>query len=413
MSIQAIQVKKLYDGSMEQPMELAIVVFENGKILDVLPPQDAAKVREVYNTDIEDCTDRYMTPGLVDSHVHLHCPGNSRDEDTSGRMTPGQEQLLAMQNAQTALRSGVTALFDCGSENDISWNVRQYINDGYVTGPDIFICGGAIMATAGHGKSDENVRDGALALRRRVRELQCKNVDFIKVMGTTRTGRDESLATFGYREDEFRAVFEEAHRLHLKTTIHATYTDIIRHVIDCGVDCVEHCNFFDQTWTKVIKDKALAEYICEKGVMASHTIGVNFGYLELLDRKPRELWTEQEQRNYAADRDLCDRILESFNFQMEQGIKAIASTDSGFLCSHFSYAMSLSMENMEKGGMPALEVIHAATGRPAAHYEIDDRLGFVRPGLQADLLLLKEDPCVNMRAFRDIDRIYKKGVLVK
>ena len=68
--MQALRVKKLYDGTMNAPVSDAVVVLDGEKILDVLTPADAGKLAR-YNLTAEDYSQFYMIPGLIDSHVHL------------------------------------------------------------------------------------------------------------------------------------------------------------------------------------------------------------------------------------------------------------------------------------------------------------------------------------------------------
>ena len=410
--MQALRVKKLYDGTMNAPVSDAVVVLDGEKILDVLTPADAGKLAR-YNLTAEDYSQFYMIPGLIDSHVHLDQCGDGRPYGSyDSDFTDGYRQIIAADNARDALRAGVTVLFDCGSCADITLNLRNYINDGRMQGPDIMVCGGAIMQTGGHGCRDENVADGEDGVRLRVRQLAEKGVDFIKVMGTTRGGPKHSRPCYGYTDEEFRAVFAEAHRLGYQATVHATFPAIIRRVIECGVDCVEHCNFFNQAWTKVDKDKAAADFIRESGVMVCHTMAANSGFLDRMNHTPKELWTEAGKALYVKEKDLADRVLESFAFQMEMGIPTITGTDSGFSYTSFQHGMHDAMERMVLGGLSNLEVIHASTARSAKYHKLDQLLGSVAPGLQADLVLLRRDPGEDMSAIREVAQVFKKGVPV-
>ncbi len=60
-------------------------------------------------------------------------------------------------------------------------------------------------------------------------------------------------------------------------------------------------------------------------------------------------------------------------------------------------------------GLTPAEALAAATAAPAAAFHLDDR-GRIAPGLRADLLLVNGDPTADVRATRDIVRIWKLGV---
>jgi len=57
----------------------------------------------------------------------------------------------------------------------------------------------------------------------------------------------------------------------------------------------------------------------------------------------------------------------------------------------------------------SLEAITAATGTAAGFLYRGDRLGTLRPGLQADLVVLRDDPTRNMSAIRSVERVMVAG----
>jgi imidazolonepropionase-like amidohydrolase len=54
-------------------------------------------------------------------------------------------------------------------------------------------------------------------------------------------------------------------------------------------------------------------------------------------------------------------------------------------------------------------VLLAATARPARYFGLTDR-GTIAPGKRADLLLVEEDPLIDIRATRSIVRVWCAGV---
>src|SRR5262249_43606448 len=58
-----------------------------------------------------------------------------------------------------------------------------------------------------------------------------------------------------------------------------------------------------------------------------------------------------------------------------------------------------------------LQALAAATSAPAEHFQIADR-GWIRPGMGADLLLVKGNPRTDVLATRSITGVWKRGVRV-
>ena len=71
------------------------------------------------------------------------------------------------------------------------------------------------------------------------------------------------------------------------------------------------------------------------------------------------------------------------------------------------------MELMQEDGMPALEVLAAATSVNARAFHIDDKVGAIRAGLLADLVAVQGDPAADIHALRQVRLVMKGGTVVK
>jgi hypothetical protein len=67
------------------------------------------------------------------------------------------------------------------------------------------------------------------------------------------------------------------------------------------------------------------------------------------------------------------------------------------------------LELLVDSGLSPLEAITAATGTAAAFLYRGDEIGTLRAGLQADLVILREDPQRNIAAVRSVDRVMVGG----
>jgi imidazolonepropionase-like amidohydrolase len=68
---------------------------------------------------------------------------------------------------------------------------------------------------------------------------------------------------------------------------------------------------------------------------------------------------------------------------------------------------------MVEYGMPALDVLRAATSGNAKLFHLDDRLGQVRSGLLADLIAVEGDPSQQIEALRRVRFVMKAGQLIR
>ncbi len=59
--------------------------------------------------------------------------------------------------------------------------------------------------------------------------------------------------------------------------------------------------------------------------------------------------------------------------------------------------------------MPPVDILRAATSRPAKHFGLLDR-GVIEPGRRADLVLIDGDPIANISNTRNIQRVWITGI---
>ena len=68
---------------------------------------------------------------------------------------------------------------------------------------------------------------------------------------------------------------------------------------------------------------------------------------------------------------------------------------------------------MVEYGMPAVDVLKAATAGNAKIFHLDDRLGQVKPGLLADLIAVEGDPTLRIGDIRKVRLVMKGGMLIR
>jgi imidazolonepropionase-like amidohydrolase len=72
----------------------------------------------------------------------------------------------------------------------------------------------------------------------------------------------------------------------------------------------------------------------------------------------------------------------------------------------------LEMDAMRRAGMPAAQVLVAATSGNARIFRLADR-GEVKPGLLADLVAVEGDPTRDLSAARQVRFVMKGGAVVR
>ena len=92
----------------------------------------------------------------------------------------------------------------------------------------------------------------------------------------------------------------------------------------------------------------------------------------------------------------------------EEGVAILAGSDCDNLGTAHGVSLHREMELLVRAGLTSLEALRAATSATADCFHLNDR-GRIKPGLRADLLLVKGDPTKDILATRDIAGVWKEG----
>ena len=89
----------------------------------------------------------------------------------------------------------------------------------------------------------------------------------------------------------------------------------------------------------------------------------------------------------------------------------LAGTDAAALNSFIYPGLSLHQELalFQKAGMSPLAVLQSATINGAKFMGVSDSLGYIEPGMIADILLLNSNPLKDITATQDIFALIKNG----
>jgi len=105
---------------------------------------------------------------------------------------------------------------------------------------------------------------------------------------------------------------------------------------------------------------------------------------------------------------MFDDNLSQFRRMREAGVTWIAGTDAGWRFTAIE-GLPLELELMQQGGLSGIEAIAAATGRAAEVLGIDDRLGTLKPGLVADVIVVAGNPLDEIRRLEDVRLVMQNG----
>ena len=369
-------------------IENGFVEIDDGVITKVGKQSDLGDNLNVQK--IIELKDHTILPGLMNSHAHLAWDGT---HDLAQQSMDDPVEISAYKssaNMLKSLRAGVTLVRDLGM-NKSNLFAKQAIEQGIYPGPRLKVCGEAIVQTAGHTYWCCREASGADEMRRAVRDQVGGGADLIKIMACH--------DTLEFTDDELSAVIDETHRNGLYITAHATYDDAISRVTDFGIDCIEHGGpMSDSTIEKVAKKNIPICTTFSPVVMQSNA--------ELARKYNIPEWKIEERQKIVNDKSRFDSLVKA----SEAGIEIIFGTDAGSPVVPHD-AIVPEMKFMIDLGVVKnnLEAIQSATYRAAKVNKVEDKVGSIEVGKEADLIIVEGSPDKNIDYLTKVQQVYING----
>ncbi len=398
-------------GNGEPAFGPADICLEDGRIARVgRAPQDWVPEAEI------DATGKYVMPGIINTHIHLQ-------DERGGVPQPLQYEL------NLYLAAGATTVRDVGSDWQKAKVWRAQSADHSLIAPRILLYERIWAAKGAH--TAELVRQG-------VRYAKEQGVDGLKL--------------FGMDRDLGEALMDEAKKLGLRTAIHIAVDETtaedwaefgissIEHfygVADAALDGIQNFppehnanneihrfgragelyiqpNLNRQKFSAVLDlmvknnvtwSPTLSIYVASRDVIRAQNLPWYKDYLhptmeEYFRPDTRHHgsyflgWTNTQEVRWKKNYQVWMEALKEFALK---GGNITVGDDAGFIYSLYGFGQIHEMELLEEAGFHPLEVIKMATVNGAKLIGMEDRLGRVRQGFIADLLVVNGNPQENLR----------------
>ena len=391
------------------------ILFRNFRMLD--PERDELsggheilvegdRIREVSEGPMQarqatvvDCGGRTLMPGLIDCHAHVVL------SEVLIRQLEHVPLTLMTARAAVALRAmlerGFTTVRDTGGAD---WGLKAAVDQGLLEGPRLFISGRAIGPTGGHAdmrrRTDSGppcgcchalamvmaITDGEAQMRKTVREEMRQGCDQVKIMMSGGVSSPyDPLDSLQFSLGEVNAAVEEAQAFGRYVCAHAYTPQAIQRAAQAGVRTIEHGNLIDEASARLMAQKGMLLIANLVTYYAMRERGSSFGLsADMLARN--ELVVEGGLRSL----EICKRA----------GIPVAYGTDLlGELQAEQSREFVLRKEVMS-----SIEIIRSATLIGARVVRQEGKLGCLRPGAFADLLVIDGNPLKEIELLAKPDR---------
>jgi imidazolonepropionase-like amidohydrolase len=429
----------LVDGTGATPVKDAVVVIREGKIA-CAGPRAACPIPP--GMEVMDVSGMWVTPGLVDAHVHFAQTGwaDGRPDALDVRDRYPYEQVQASLRAhperffRSYLCSGVTAVFDVGGY-PWTWDVRARAA-GDPLAPHV-AASGPLLSTLDFwlnvpGERQFIYLSDEKAAREGVRYLAANGADAVKVWYiSVKTRPAEEMAA------AVTAAGDEAHKVGLPLIVHATALHEAKVALKAGAKLLVH-SVDDQP----VDDEFIA-LARTHGTIYCPTLTVGAGYLKMYeaflahtvpvvddpngcvdavtlahvaetaslssDPAPVQQRIEARRARVAAGRTV---MADNLKRVRAAGIPIAMGTDAGNPLTLAGPSVYAEMEAMQVAGMTPMEVLVASTRIGALTVGLRGKdLGTVEAGKVADLLVVGADPTADVASLRKVRYIVRGGAV--
>ncbi len=378
-----ITVGRLLDGSGEPPIEDAALLILDDRIVAAGPAHAVARPEDARSLDLPDST---ALPGLMDVHVHVALPPTVDPIGSMAEETDDDLVVRGVAHSERMVRAGITTAYDCGARGTTAYRIRDAIGRDLALGPRLLVSGRPVTQTNGHCHFMGGEADGVDGVRAAVRRLlEDEGADGIKIMATgggLTPGTDSRHAS--YSIEELAAAADEAHRLGKRVTSHAHGVPGIDNASKAGIDSIQHCTMLGEQWQWAFSED-VARGMAERGTRAIPTISAGTRYEVETGKEITQLQPNPGRMN-RADWWANARAL------YDAGVTLVPGTDVGINFTDFGEDLFFELEAWVGAGLDPAHVIHCATARAAWHLGIEGETGMLRPGLQADVLIVDGAP---------------------
>lgn len=418
---------RVIDGTGAAPLEDQTIIMIGDKIGSVGPSAFATMPAGAQVLDLAGYT---VMPGLVGMHNHIFFPEGG---------SPPIYSNMAISFPRLYLALGVTTIRTTGSVSPYTdLEIKKRIDSGSMIGPKMHITAPYLE---GKGSFTPVMREltGPEDARRMV--------NFWADQGTT-----SFKAYMNITRAELQAAVEEAHKRGLKVTGHLCSIGY-KEAAEIGIDNLEHGLFPNSEYVKdkkpdvcpqgvtvslqqldingpevketirvlVAKKVAITSTLpvfeasaplAQSGIGAASAI-LNPRMLDTMSADARVRFLSSRSRVPAASQQTA-LIRKAMDFErhfVQAGGLLIAGLDptgNGGVVAGFGDLREV--ELLVEAGFTPVEAIKIASLNGAIFLGEDSRIGSIRAGKQADMMVVKGDPSKNIRDINNVEIVFKNGV---
>jgi imidazolonepropionase-like amidohydrolase len=428
-AVVALEHVRVVDGTGAAPATDQTVLVENGVIRQIGP---ASAVPVPADAQVLDLTGRSVIPGLVGMHDHMFYPAASGAGPVEG--APNLYGEMGFSFPRLYLAGGVTSIRTAGSlEPYTDLALKKMIDTGKLPGPKIHVTGPYL--------------EGVGSFTPQLHELSGPEEAAQLVNYWIDAGATSFKAYMHITRAELGAAIKAAHARGVKVTGHLCSVGFSE-AADLGIDDLEHGVVVDQEFNpnkqpdvcppnpdahpsieKVDVESEPVQAVIRK--LVQHHVAVTSTLVifetfaanrpPLQDRVLRAMSLPSRAdylavRTKIAEDDGAGTLLLKKEMQFEHdfvkagGLLISGEDPTGYGGALAGFGDQRQTELLVEAGFTPLEAIHIATQNGAEFLGEADRIGTLKAGKQADLVVIKGDPSQKIAEIENVELVFKDGI---
>lgn len=377
----AFTAGRIWTGEAGGTVEHGAVLVEDGRIVSVV----AQSALGGAVPKVEFGPAATIVPGLIDCHLHLTGSRLYGHETLSGY----QRTARAVEDLGRLLHAGYTTVRDVGGA--IALGLREAVLEGSAAGPRILAAGPIISQTGGHadthsvplewmeGADDAILADGPDAVRRAVRRVCRLNADLVKTCTTGGVGSEfDSPHDAHYTREEIFALVDEAHRLGRRVASHAQGATGVLNAVEAGVDTIEHGYYLDEA--------AVA------AMLLHDTVFVPTFVLSEVYHQTLAAGVDMPAYRRRKQMEAMDAMAVSLRLAFKAGVPIASGSDFVGVPMREHGRNAADIVALGRAALGHEGALLAATAVAARACGLEDQVGRLVPGLDADLAVFAGNP---------------------
>jgi imidazolonepropionase-like amidohydrolase len=388
----------LIDGTGALPKPNTSIVIDGNRIVFV-SNNTADNLFNFSAANSVNLTGKYIIPGLFDMHAHVaNVLKDSYNQSES-------EYALRM-----LLTHGITTIRNPGGPTEQSVALRENVSEGKIVGPQIFTAGQLLNTPQIPVPFVERQVQTEQDVRQEVRTQAAAGVDYIKLY-------------VGLTPKLVQAAINEAHLNGIKVIGHLYLTSWTI-AASLGIDALAH--------GVPVSPFLLSEADQQKFLEAGDDPFNHFLWLDLVDLNGPEIDEmimalvnnnipvdptldiyEAIIKEETQNQHLWPKVLQLTKMLYDNGVVLLSGSDIPNFELVPGASLHHELEILIEAGIPPLEVIKIATSNGAMALGVEEDVGTIEPGKQADMIILSDNPIDNISNTKKIEAVINNGQFIE